>query len=211
VEPLVVAVVVVLLLSIYVGAGLAKKSRAEHPPKVGVVQLPSAPLSNSQETVSAEEAIAPPKRKPRRVVEITVDTPHGPVRFKKPRRPVAAVVVALGQSEDHLSWFFDVYRREYLERASAKVRKKEDPSWSDDYVEFAREAPMLLANLSNERRESLRENREKIERGEPTVLGTYATTREAREAARYLAKKMEPTRNAGWLQVHVVELPGQNV
>ena len=64
-----------------------------------------------------------------------MDTPLGQVRFKKPRKPQAAVIVALGQSEEHLRWFYDVYRKDYLTRAVANLEAyehgKKDPSTVD--------------------------------------------------------------------------------
>jgi hypothetical protein len=133
------------------------------------------------------------------------------VTLKKPRRPATALVVALGQSEDHLIWFYNVYRREYLERAVANLKAykkggKDRASWSDDYFKFLEAAPMVLANLATEQQQALNQNREKIQRGELKVLGTYASLGEARECARWSAKKKEPTLNAGWLQVNVVRI-----
>ena len=56
----------------------------------------------------------------------------------------------------------------------------------------------------------MRKNRERIQRKEVTVLATYETLSQAREVARYYAKKREPTLNAGWLQVHIAEVPPQS-
>jgi hypothetical protein len=161
----------------------------------------------------------PPNRKPSKArtrttgpaAQTTVDTPLGPVSFRKARRPVAAIVVALGQSEDHLRWFYDVYRKGYLKRAVAKLRAVErgdrSPSeWNSDYFEFMQDSERQLENLEDERDAALRDNRLKIQTGEPAFLGAYETVAQARESARYSAKKREPTLNAGWLQVHVVEI-----
>lgn len=216
-EPLAVAAVLVLLLVIYIVAGVAKKKAPSSDPGTVASMTPArtdAQAPSCASVVTADEPVlkTPRKRKAPRVVEITVETPLGPVTLKIPRRPAAAVVVALGQSEDHLNWFYNVYRRQYLQRAVANLKAyekgtKDRSSWSDSYFEFIQESPTLLNNLDDEREQALNENRSKIERGEVTVLGTYPTIARAHEAAHYLPKKKEPTLNAGWLQVHVVEMP----
>jgi hypothetical protein len=177
---------------------------------------PQAPIHRSPHRTPVPlgvQTLPPPqKRKPRSVPEVIVDTPLGKVSFKKPRKPVGAIIVGLGQSEEHLRWFYDVYRREYLERAVANWRaykrgNKDRSRWSDDYFEWIQSASAELAALDSEMQVALLQNRERISRAEPTFLGTYDTATQAREAARYLTKKREPTPNAGWLNVRVVEIP----
>jgi hypothetical protein len=174
--------------------------------------FPRAPLIPAVAEPGTVEKPVPKKRKPRVVPEITVDTPIGRVSFKKPRKPVGAIIVALGQSEDHLQWFYDVHRRGYLKRATGKYRayesgKKDRSEWNESYFEFLQDSERQLDSLPEELENALRENRRKIDAGEATVLGTYETVFQAREAARYLTKKREPTEHAGWLNVHVVEIP----
>lgn len=186
--------------------------------------LPAVPLPDSLQAIissqpepeAREEAVnkVPIKRKrtAKPTPEIVMDTPLGKITIKKPRRPAGALIVALGQDEDHLRWYYDVYRRAYLKRAVSNLNayqqgKKDRSAWSDSYFEFIQEAQMLLSQLPQECATALRQNREKIERREITVLGTYETLAQAKEAVRYSTKKREPTLSAGWLQVHVVEMP----
>jgi hypothetical protein len=196
------------LLVIYAVVGAARKKASLGTPPVPMTVL--AP-TDAQAPPSAPAVMDEPMRKPARrrkapgVVEITVETPLGPVTIKRPRRPAGALVVALGQSEDHLEWYYSVYRRDYLKRAVANLKTyekgmKDRSSWSDSYFEFMQDAPNQLANLADEREQALKENRRRIERGEVTVLGVYPTMERAREAARYLPHKKEPILNAGWLR-----------
>jgi hypothetical protein len=223
VEPLAIAAVILLLLLIFTVAAISKRKAPASDTRVSASSThariepqasPTRPVVVPEVAVTNGPAKPTRKRRTPRVVEITVETPFGPVTLKKPRRPATALVVALGQSEDHLDWYYNVYRREYLERAVANLKayqkgKKDRSSWNDSYFEFLQDTPMLLANLSAERQHALCENRGKIQRGEVAVLGTYPTLEQAREAARWLAKEKEATLNAGWLQVHVVEMPTQ--
>lgn len=217
------AVAVIILLIALAGAAAvwsAGRSRSqpnavsEHGEPEDLVQSASsnAPVVHLVSETNTAEKPLPKKRKPRVIPEITVDTPLGRVSFKKPRKPVGAVIVALGQSEDHLRWFYDVHRREYLERAAANCRayqrgKKDASNWSKDYFDWMQDVPQMLKDLDNELKSALQENRAKIDRGEVTFLGAYDTVGQAREAARYLSKKREATEHAGWLKVHVVEIP----
>ena len=170
--------------------------------------------STEAELLTQEVAAKPagPKRKRNPPPEIVVDTPLGKVTFKRPRRRVEALVVALGQAEDHIRWYYDVYQRDVLKRAESNLRgyqqgKRDKSDWTSDYFEFIQDAAMLLARLPEDREQALEENAARIKRREATLLGTYETMDQAQVSAHYLSKKREPTRNAGWLQVQVVKIP----
>lgn len=158
-EPLAVAAAIVLLLVICTVAGVTKKKAPASDPSTVAIVTPAqtdAQAPSCASVVTADEPMlkTPRKRKAPRVVEITVETPLGPVTLKQPRRPAAAVVVALGQSEDHLNWFYNVYRRQYLQRTVANLKAyekgtKDRFSWSDSYFEFIQESRTPLNNLAS--------------------------------------------------------------
>ncbi len=153
------------------------------------------------------------KAKRARLSEVTLETPLGTVTVQNPHQHAAAII-ALGQSEDHIKWYFDVHQRNVLERAVENLRAYQNGSaraenWSDSYIEFIGAAPEALARLADEKHKALEENRRRIQRSEPSVVATYATLEEARAAAKYYVEKFQPRLWYGWLNVHVIELPAE--
>jgi hypothetical protein len=127
-----VTAIVLVLIVVYTVAAIAKKRGSRSTAVEAVSNPPERPAraaSSIVPTVASEApAVAHESSKSARkgrassVPEITVETPLGPVTLKQPKKSAAGLVIALGQSEDHLDWFYDVYRREYLERATANLK-----------------------------------------------------------------------------------------
>jgi hypothetical protein len=149
------------------------------------------------------------KAKAVRPRDAAVDTALGAVTIKN-RYDHSAAIIGLGQTEAHLRWYYDVYRKRILSHAIENLNKyldgkKERSAWSESYFEFMQTAPELLKALPEQGESALLENRARIERKEVRVLGTYKSVAEAEEAVTRLTKRYEP--NGGWLNVHVVMLP----
>jgi len=144
---------------------------------------------------------------------VTIDTDLGRVTIKNPyHRSIA--IIASGQSEEHLQWYYGVYRKEELARAVEELNQylqgeKPRSSWNDRYFQFMQKAPTLLKDLPTKLETALRENKAKIYRKEVQVVGgPYDTTWQRAEcAAKDLSLKFEPTVSAGWLNVQVVAIP----
>jgi hypothetical protein len=183
--------------------------------------------------------------------EITIRNPYG--------RSIA--IVAAGQSEEHLRWYFNIHRKEELERAIEDLNRflrdrKQQSRWNDAYVKFIQSAPALLAALPQKLETALRENQALLDRKEARVIwGPYNTSQHQAELAakvlsfgalltareievwfkcRAAAEEreeqsliggselessehsesklddrhyVEPTLNAGWLNVQVIAIP----
>jgi hypothetical protein len=143
--------------------------------------------------------------------EVTVNTVLGEVTIKNPQHRSIALI-AYSQAEEHLMWYYDVYRREVLARAIDNLNaylagRRQRSGWSDSYFEFIQRAPLLLRGLPQERDMAVQQNRSRRERKEVQVLGTYGSREEAERAAEWLQVNFEPTLNAGWLDVQVVSIP----
>lgn len=150
-------------------------------------------------------------RKPGRSYDVMVQTPLGPVKLDN-RKGRSAAIVALGRSEQHLRWFYDVHRKEVLQRAVKNLHdyqqgKSDGSRWSESYFDFIRGAPAELADLPNAREKELEANRAGIAKKEIAVLGTYESIEKAAEAAKYVGDKFVPTVSGGWLNVYAVAIP----
>jgi hypothetical protein len=144
---------------------------------------------------------------------VTIDTDLGRVTIKNPYHGSLAII-ASGQSAEHLEWYYNVYRKEELERAVGHLNQylqgeKQRSNWNDTYFKFMQKAPTLLADLPNKLETTLRENKAKIDRKEVQVLGgPWDFTRQrAERIATELSLNFKATLNAGWLNVQVVVIP----
>lgn len=133
---------------------------------------------------------------------VTVDTLFGPVTIDNPYgRPIA--VVALGQSEEHIRWYFDYcfkselrLARFHLHQLLRGTRPRSD--FDERYLVLMHKSEALLENLRRDRDAALEANRKKIKGKQIKVLGTYDSLEEANTSAKYMSQKFEPTLNAGW-------------
>ena len=70
-------------------------------------------------------------------------------------------MVSLGQAEEHLRWYYDVYQRDVLQRAVNNLKgyqqgRRDRKDWTDGYFEFIQDAKTLLDQLPQDRDQALR-------------------------------------------------------
>jgi hypothetical protein len=195
-----------------------------------------------------------------RASEVTLQTNLGEITIRNPYGGSIAIIAA-GQSEEHLRWYFNIHRKEELERAVVDLNRllrdgKQQLRWNDAYVKFVQSAPALLAALPQKLETALRENQAMLDRKAARVIwGPYNTSRQRADfAAKMLSfgalltareieasfkcraaaeereeqsliggsalessedreselddlRYVEPTLNAGWLNVQVIAIP----
>ena len=124
--------------------------------------------------------------------QVTIETDLGIVTMRNPYQGTVAII-ASGQSEEYILWYYDFHRKEELIGAVAELNqyllgKKPRLSWNDSYFTFMQKAPSLLAELPAKRDARIQDNRSRILIKEPRVIwGPYKSTSEhAQQAARSL-------------------------
>jgi len=128
-----------------------------------------------------------------RAAEVTIQTDLGEITIRNPYGGTVAII-AVGQSEEHLRWYFAIHRKEELERAVEDLNRllrvgKPQSDWSDAYVKFIQTAPALLAALPEKLATALRENKAMLDRKRPRIIwGPYNTSREEAELAARLLR-----------------------
>lgn len=124
--------------------------------------------------------------------KVTIETDLGIVTIKNPYGGTIAII-ASGQSEEYVRWYYDFHQKEELTGAAKELDlylkgKKPRSSWKDAYFAFMQKAPSLLAELPKKLDAHLQENRSRMLRKEPKVVwGPFnATAQDARLAAQAL-------------------------
>jgi hypothetical protein len=173
---------------------LQRFARAPKAPGVGPFRLA---IRLEEALLVKEEGRYGPKLKALRAMRaraqhVTIETDLGTVTMKNPYQGTVAII-ASGQSEEYIRWYYDLHRKEELIGVVAELNQylqgeKPRSSWNDSYFTFMQKAPSLLAELPTKRNARIQENRSRILRKEPRVIwGPYKSTPEhAQQAAKSL-------------------------